>query len=749
MLRTAYKTTGSKYSAQLVATTFVKSKFDEAIALHRRGDVDRAQIIYEEILIDKPEHFDALHLLGVIASQKGEYARGVALISQSVAINSKNYLSHFNLGFAKYNLNEFNSAIESYDRAIELKPDYSKAHSNKGGALKQLNRLNDAIASYELAIQYDSNSVADYANLATLLIERNEVHIALDVCDKGITIDPFFSELYFVKGNALQRIKSLTEAAQLYKEATRINPHYFEAYINLAVTLSSLNLLEQAVEEYLNALRIKNKSFDAIAGIADAYSAMDKFHLALEYYQLAICINWNAPYLQGLLSFALLKTCTWDSYYSASKEILEKVKAGRKAILSFPLLALTDSLEIQRKASEIWAQDKYPFDNSLGPLVKRDKRDRIRIGYYSADFHSHATANLMAGLFEGHDRSKFELFAFSFGPDKQDSMRQRLTQAFDQFIDVRSNSDKEVAEFSRMLGIDIAVDLKGSTKDHRFGIFSYRAAPVQISYIGYPGTMGADYIDYLIADKTVVPEAHQKHYAEKIIYLPDSYQVNDRKRVIADKTYTREELGLPIEGFVFCCFNNNYKITPAVFDGWMRILKAVPRSVLWLFEDNHMAAINLRKEAAARGIDEDRLVFAKPMPLDHHLARHSAADLFLDTTPVNAHTTASDALWAGLPLLTCIGESFASRVAASLLQAVGMPEFIANTQEEYEEKAIGLAQNPAQLKALRQKLQFNRLNAPLFNTEKITSHIEKAYANVYERYHADLMPENIYVENSI
>ena len=647
MLRTAYKTTGSKYSAQLVATTCLKSKFDEAIALHQRGDVDRAQIIYEEILIDKPDHFDALHLLGVIASQKGEFARGVALISQSVAINSKNYLSHFNLGFAKYNLNDFISAIESYDRAIELKPGYSKAHSNKGGALKQLNRLNDAIESYELAIQYDPNSATDYLNKGLLYLDLKQLENAKLCFTKGMEISKDFQYLY---------------------------GHLF------------------MVKNYL---------------------------------------------------------CDWTERENFSIAILEKVKAGRKAILSFPLLAVTDSLELQRKASEIWVQDKYPFDDSLGPLVKRGKRDRIRIGYYSADFHSHATANLMAGLFERHDRSKFELFAFSFGPDKQDGMRQRLTQAFDQFIDVRSNSDKEVAEFSRMLGIDIAVDLKGSTKDHRFGIFSYRAAPVQISYIGYPGTMGADYIDYLIADKTVVPEAHQKHYAEKIIYLPDSYQVNDRKRVIAEKTYTREELGLPSEGFVFCCFNNNYKITPAVFDGWMRILKAVPRSVLWLFEDNHMAAINLRKEATARGIDEDRLVFAKPMPLDHHLARHSAADLFLDTTPVNAHTTASDALWAGLPLLTCIGESFASRVAASLLQAVGMPEFIANTQEEYEEKAIGLAQNTAQLKALRQKLQFNRLNAPLFNTEKITSHIEKAYANVYERYHADLMPENIYVENSI
>ena len=644
MLSTAHNTAGNKYSAQFAATALAKSKCDEAIALHQQGEIDRARIIYEEILSTHPEHFDSLHLLGVIASQKGEYARGVALISQAVDIKVNSHLAHFNLGFAKYNLNDFAGAVASYDKAIELKPNYAKAHSNRGGALKKLYRLSEALESYELAIQYDPTSVADYSNIGRLYLDFKQLDKAKICFSKGLKISCDF--------------------------------------------------------QYLCGLQLLVKN-----------------HL-----------------------------CDWNELEKLAFEILDRLTNSNKVIDNFPLLALTDSLELQRKASEIWVQDKHPFDDSLGPLVKRAKRDKIRIGYYSADFHNHATAYLMAELFERHDRSKFELFAFSFGPDKQDGMRQRLTQAFDQFIDVRFNSDKEVAEFSRMLGIDIAVDLKGSTKDHRFGIFSYRAAPVQVSYIGYPGTMGADYIDYLIADKTVVPQEHQKHYSEKIIYLPDSYQVNDRKRVIADKTYTRQELGLPSEGFVFCCFNNNYKITPSVFDSWVRILKAVPNSVLWLFQDNPLAAINLRKEAKARGIDEARLVFAKSMPLDHHLARHSAADLFLDTTPVNAHTTASDALWAGLPLLTCMGESFASRVAASLLKAVGMPELIANTQEEYETKAIELAQNPDQLNALKQKLQSNRLSEPLFDTEKITRHIEQAYADVYERYHTDLMPENIYVE---
>jgi len=348
-------------------------------------------------------------------------------------------------------------------------------------------------------------------------------------------------------------------------------------------------------------------------------------------------------------------------------------------------------------------------------------------------------------LFERHDKAKFELVAFSFGPNRNDEMRKRVSAAFDQFMDVRNRSDKDIALLSRKLEIDVAVDLKGFTTDARAGIFSYRAAPLQVNYLGYPGTMGAEYIDYLIADGTLIPEASRQHYAEKIAYLPNSYQVNDRKRAIADKMFSREELGLPSTGFVFCCFNNSYKITPAIFDGWMRILKQVEGSVLWLLEANSTAVRNLRHEAEARGINAARLIFAKRMPLAEHLARHRAADLFIDTLPCNAHTTASDALWAGLPVLTCTGEAFASRVAASLLNAIDLPELVTTTQDQYEARAVELATNPERLKQIKQKLERNRLTTPLFDTELFTKHIEAAYIQIYERYQADLPPEHIYV----
>jgi predicted O-linked N-acetylglucosamine transferase (SPINDLY family) len=378
----------------------------------------------------------------------------------------------------------------------------------------------------------------------------------------------------------------------------------------------------------------------------------------------------------------------------------------------------------------------------LNPIVKRPASQKIRIGYFSADFRNHAVSLLTAELYELHDKNKFEIIAFSFGVDDKGPMRLRLSQAFNQFIDVCDMSDLEIAKLARDLQIDIAVDLGGHTQDSRTGIFSNRAAPIQISYIGYLGTMGAEYYDYLLADETIIPDELQKFYAEKIVYLP-SYQVNDRKRLISDRQFTRQELGLPEHGFVFCCLNNNYKILPATFDGWMRILKIVVGSALWLLEDNEWSRENLKKEAEKQGIAADRLVFAERLPLPEHLARHRQADLFLDTFPCNAGATASDALWTGLPILTRMGRSFASRVAASLLNAIGLPELITNTQEEYEALAIELALNQNKLAEIKLKLANNRLTTPLFDTPLFTKNLETAYIKMMGRYQDDLQPDHI------
>ena len=444
-----------------------------------------------------------------------------------------------------------------------------------------------------------------------------------------------------------------------------------------------------------------------------------------------------------------MQMAEWTGFNGHCQYLVSRLEFGEAVTNPFAFLGLVDHPLAHLKASLVWANHWHRSTVRLGSSIdvteKKSLEPKTRIGYYSADFHNHATAYLMAELFEAHDREKFELVAFSFGPDKQDEMRQRVQAAFDRFIDVRQMSDLEVAQLSRELGIDIAVDLKGYTQDSRPGIFVQRAAPVQVNYLGYPGTMAMEAMDYIIGDPMVIPEGAEPYYSEKIVRLPHSYQVNDAKRRISDKNYSKAELGLPEEGFVYCCFNNTYKITPETFDSWMRILKQVQGSVLWLLKDNEEAMNNLRREAQARGVEGSRLVFAPRMELAEHLARHRAADLFLDTLPYNAHTTASDALWAGLPVLTRLGQAFAGRVAASLLRAVVLEELITQDANTYEALAVELANNPQKLQQIKNKLEQNKTGAPLFDAKLFARHLEAAYEKMHERSVKGLPPEHISV----
>ncbi len=621
----------------------MREVLEQALAFHQRGDLAKAQALYQQALTLQPNHSDALNLLGVIAYQTQNYPRAVELISQAIAISGDHADAHLNLGNALQELKQWDAALASYGRAIALKPDYAEAFYNCGNALHSLKRLDEALASYE----------------------------------RAIALRPGYAEAYNNRGNVLRDLKQLDAAINSFERAIAIRPDH--------------------------------------------------------------------PFLHGIRLHTKMLICNWTDFDIQIKDLIERIQQGKKATPMLALLALTSGLLVQRQAAQIWVNDKYPASLALPAAAQYARHGKIRIGYYSADYHNHATAYLMAELFERHDKDKFELVAFSFGPDINDAMRKRLVAAFDQFVDVRNQSDKEVALLSRNMEIDIAVDLKGFTQDARTGIFAHRAAPIQVSYIGYPGTMGAAYIDYLIADKTVIPEASRQHYSEKIVYLPHTYQVNDRSRAIAPATPSREELGLPAHGFVFCCFNNTYKITPATFDVWMRLLRQVEGSVLWLLEDNPVAARNLRQEAQVRGVAAERLVFARRLPLADHLARHRAADLFIDTLPYNAHTTASDALWAGLPVLTCMGEAFASRMAASLLNAIDLPELITTTPQQYEALAVELATQPQRLQQIKHKLERNRLTAPLFDTPLFTRNIEAAYTRIYERYHSGLPPDHIHV----
>ena len=562
-----------------------------------------------------------------------------------------------------------------------------------------------------LSLELLPERLSTLTNLSVALLKLDKLEQVEEILNKAINLYPTDSSLYLNQGQLFEKKNNLKLALACYCKAIEYNAKSSDAHYNRAAILQNLKRLDEALASYKRALELEP----------------------------------DYEFLFGTLLHTKMHLCDWQDFYANVEELTIRIKEGKRYSPSFPVLALVDSLEIQRKVSEVWINDGHESNSSLGTIPKYQRKNKIRVGYYSADFHNHATAYLMAELFERHDKSKFEIIAFSFGPDLKDEMRQRLTLAFDQFIDVRNKCDKDIALMSREIGVDIAIDLKGYTQDQKVGIFSYRAAPIQVNYLGYPGTMAAEYFDYIIADSTLIPVESQKYYCEKVVYLPNSYQVNDRQRVISEKIFTRQNLELPKDGFVFCCFNNNFKITPHTFDGWMRILKAVEGSVLWLLEDNVTARENLRKEAQLRGIDPLRLIFAQRMKLPEHLARQRLADLFLDTLPYNAHTTASDALWTGLPLLTCMGESFASRVAASLLKAIELPELVMSSQEQYESTAIELATNSLKLKAIKDKLDHNRFTTALFDTPRFTTHIEQAYKKMYERYQNDLPLDHLYI----
>ncbi|MEI6758687.1 MAG: tetratricopeptide repeat protein, partial [Chlorobium sp.] len=766
---------------EIVASTHDHAaQLQSALTLHQQGRLDEAEALYKDILLSEPGHFDALQLLATLTAQKKNFAHAVQLFNRALTINPDHPVSLNNRGTTLAELKKYEEAIESFERAIALNSAYSTAYSNLGNALQELKRYGEALASYEKAITFEPANAESYYNHGITLQKLQRHEEAIESYDKAISINPQYAEAYNNRGNALLELKRYKEAIECYEITLALKSDSPMAYYNLGITLQELKRHEEAIGCFEKAIALKPDYAEAYDSLGNALHQLKRHEMAVASYEKAIALNpdfaeayYNLgntfnelkqhekvvesfaralelkpdiDFLTGIWLHSRMLICDWKSFDIHVNQIAVKIKLHEKASLPFPLLVLIDSPSLQKEAARIFTTEKYPANLSLPALPKPLRHDKIRIGYYSADFNNHAMAYLMAELFELHDRSKFEFVAFSFGPDKHDEMRKRIESSFERFLDIRTITDKEAVVLARDLEIDIAVDLNGFTKNSRQGIFALRAAPIQVNYLGYPGTMGADYLDYLIADKTIIPKNSREYYTEKIVSLPNSYQVNDSKRIISGKLFTRKEAGLPESGFIFCCFNNNHKITPHTFDSWMRILGQVEKSVLWLFEDNPKAADNLRKEAIQRGIEAERLIFARRMPLQEHLARHRLADLFLDTLPYNAHTTASDALWTGLPVVTCMGESFASRVAASLLNALHLPELITSSQESYEALAIELATNPEKLAQIRRKLAENRLTAPLFDTQLFTRHIEAAYTAMYERYHADLPPWHIDID---
>jgi protein O-GlcNAc transferase len=686
---------------------------------------------YDRAIELEPGYAEAYCNRALMQKQLGQLEAALGNSERAIALKPQMAEAYCSRGAVLQELGRSAAALADYDRAIELKPDHAEAHSNRGNLLRERAELEAALGSCERAIALDAHSAEAHCNRGVVLQELERPEAALESFDRAIAIDPCFAPAYFNRGNVLEAEGEREAALASYDKAIAVEPSA-DAYCNRGNVQKSLGQWAAALASYDEAIAMRPGFAGAHGNRGNVLMQLKQLAAAIDSYDRALALDPDLKFLRGERRFARMQLCDWTGLQADLSEIQARLDRGEAASSPFPLLALVDDPPLHRKAAQLWMRDKCPANPALGPLPPRPRHEKIRIGYFSADFRNHPVSLLTAELFETHDRSRFEVSAYSFGPDTQDEMRLRLQKAFDRFIDVRTLSDRDIALLARRMELDIAIDLGGFTGECRPGIFALRAAPLQLSYLGYLGTLAADYMDYLIADPLIVPASLRPHYAEKILYLP-SYQANDSKRYIAEKPFSREELGLPARGFVFCCFNANYKFTPDTFSLWMRILEQVQGSVLFLYADSPAVAANLQLEARRRGVDPHRLIFGERLPMAQYLARYRAADLFLDTLPYNAGTTASDALWAGLPVLTCTGQSFASRVAASLLSALALPELITHSPEHYESLAVALATDPPRLAHLRQRLASQRLAAPLFNTPLFTRRLEAAYSHIYQR----------------
>ena len=689
------------------------SKVDQEalIALFNQGQFTQAVAQAEAMAQSFPKSFFVWNLLAAAQASLGETAKALEGFRKTIELNPNYADGHSNLGAMLVRQGKLAEAAASFKRTLQIKPDYAEAYNNLGNILKGQGKLDEALESYKRALEIKPNYPVAYNNLGNALKDQGKLDEAVASCKRALEIKPDFAEAYINLGNALKEQGKLDEAVASYKQALEIKPDYPVAYNNLGTVLTKQGKLDEAVASYKRALEIKPDY-----AVAEAQMRHQQQHMC---------------------DFTL---------YTGLKEVAQRLDTSDEAIPPFIQLSWQDNAAAQLHRSQRFAKTNYPTA-SPAPIAKPPtvRPERLRVGYFSADFHNFPGMYLMARMLEIHNRNAFEIFAYSYGPQKNDEMRRRIRDGVDHFVDIAGQTDQSIQSQAKSDKIDIAIHRNGYTTSSRTEIFVNRLAPIQISYLGYPGSLGAEFIDYIVADPIVVPAEQRQFYSERIIYLPDTYQPTDNTRQIASINTKRAEFGLPEKGVVFCCFNNSFKISPHEFDIWMRLLSKVGGSVLWLLEGNEWAAKNLRLEAENRGINPDRLVFAKRLPQVEHLARHKHIDLFLDTFNYNAHTTASDALWAGLPVVTKAGEQFSARVAASVLDAVGLPELITASEDEYEQLAFELATKPRKLKTLKRKLAKNIASQPLFDTERYTRNFEAGLQKAYNLYFEGKRPEDIWV----
>ena len=683
-------------------------------------------------------------------------------------------------GVQCYEAGRLDEAEKIFKEVIAQIPECADAHNLLGIVYAGHKKFTDALVNFKEAVRLNPNNAAYNSNLGNALQDNGELNESMPYYVKAIELQSDFADAYYNLSNSLRKLQRFPESFQYLNKAKSLNPKYLKCYINAALIHVELKQFDQAIMELNHALEIEPNSFDALSSLAVVFSLKHDYEKSMAYFRKAfetgradekffvnyatVCVELSQPveackaFLKsaqidpsknGVLGRALhqkMLLADWSGIKELNDEIVKRLHQNQDVVDPFGYMGFSDSESNLQLAAVIYLDRKFPTPSVGFTRKKYPRHKKIKIAYVSGEFREHANGSLMTGLIECHDKEKFEVIGLDNGHGDEGGLRRRLHAAFDEFIDIRNIGDFDLAQQLRAKEVDILFNLNGFFGAHRTGLFANRAATIQINFLGCPGTMGADYMDYLIADNVVIPKESYQFYNEKIISLPHSYQINDSKRPELKRTITRKDCGLPEGAFVFCCFNNIYKITPETFKRWMRVLKRVPNSVMWFYYNYPEAPENLKREAQALGIDASRLIFSPYIKMAEHIERNVLADLFLDSLPYNAHTTASDALWANVPVLTLQGKSFAGRVAASLLHAIEIPELITYNEQEFEDKAVDLATHPEKLSALKVKLSKNRLTTPLFDTKLYTKHFEAALIEAYERYQSDLPPAHIHVK---
>jgi protein O-GlcNAc transferase len=755
----------------------ILAALQRAVQAHNRGNVAEAEALYRSVLAVDESNFPALNMLGILQGQRRNFAEAIILLKRASKVNPQSAEAYANLGHIYFQGGDLRQAAASYTQAIAIKPDFALAHSNYSGVLRSLGRLQEALSHCDKALAAQPNFVNALNNRANVLFDLQRYSDALagyektislapqmpqawlgrgnclmelsrhvdaqSAYDKALVLNEGLAEAWLGRGNAANALRRHVEAESAYDKALALNPRLSDGWIGLGNALVAMGRFDAAADAYKRALGLSPESAKAWLALATAMHALRRHDDALAACEKALAIDPAIKRAQGLRFLAELSTWEWRNFDRDRSSLIAGGNQATAMTAPFAVICATSSSFDQLKCAERYVAEAHPPPARGIERGASRARDRITVAYLSADFGEHAVSLLIAGLFEHHDRSRFRTVAISFGRDDKSRMRDRIVGSFETFIDVGARSDLEVATLMRELEVDIAVDLMGHTESSRTGILAQRPAPIQVNYLGYPGTMGAQFIDYIVADRFVIPPEQRHHYTEKVVYMPDTFQVNDSQRPLVESRPSRAEHGLPAEAFVFCAFNTAHKITPLMFDIWMRLLSGVEHSVLWLVSNDRGAEDRLRQEAVARGVEPERLLFAPRTNYWDYLVQYRCADLFLDTLPFNGGTTVSDALWAGLPVISASGEAFASRMAGSLLRAAGLPELATESLQDYENLALRLAKDRTILADIKARLSADRSSCPLFDTARFAFHIESAFRSMYDRHRRGEQPEHL------